>query len=296
MFKHSLTRKLFGIFGALLMAFNSFAWGPWDKGAWLRTKFLPKAAPAPYKDPLLPFIHPESQVTQAQFRELLENLSPEQRKALWMAMKGSGKAPGRPISSQELEKELLRVSSHWLPLIFKKKLDYHKTVRWLAEKNDVHKAEIATASTFQLERRIMEKIFAKLWDKLSQEQKQKILEESGLSPSDAAGYATLSAAALVSSLGIASAAMGFTFYIIVAKTVVVVAAFFGVSAATTITAVAALCGPIGWVIAGVSAVAGALLIGGPNAMKTAAFVVALHAIKANAMQKSGIDISQYILK
>ena len=32
MFKSSLSRKLFGLFGTFLIMFNSFAWGPWDAG------------------------------------------------------------------------------------------------------------------------------------------------------------------------------------------------------------------------------------------------------------------------
>ena len=97
-------------------------------------------------------------------------------------------------------------------------------------------------------------------------------------------------------MGTTSALLGFSFYIIVAKTLVVVAAAIGIPAATTISVVAMLCGPIGWVIAGTSAVIGLLLLGQPDAMKTAAFVIALHSVKATAMAKSGVDISKYVLK
>ena len=299
MFKSSFNRKLFGIAGAFLMIFNSFAWGPWDKGRALRKKWFPTAnvATSPYKDPLLPFIHQEAYVSNSQFFELLENLSPEQRKNLWKALNATKNDPEGSVSAELLSKDLLWKSSSWTTYPFKKEVNYHETVKWVAKKLDVHKAECEAATTFQLERRIMEKVFAQLWDKMSQEQKLKILKESGLSPNDAAAYCSLSAAALLTTMGVTAAAMGFAFYIVVAKTVVVAAAaIFGFSAATTITAVAVLCGPIGWGIAALSAVTGALLLGGPNISKTAAFIIALHSMKANAMAKSKIDISQYILK
>ena len=81
--------------------------------------------------------------------------------------------------------------------------------------------------------------------------------------------------------------MGFGFYIIVAKTIASAAVFlFGVNVATTIATVAMLCGPIGWTIATVSAMTGALLIGRTNVMKTASFIIALHSMKAVALVKS----------
>ena len=296
MFRSSLNRKIFGVFGAVLMTFNSFAWGPWDKGAKLREKWFPHIGSSNYKDPILPFIYPDAQVTHSQFIMLLEKLSAKQRRDLWKAI-NKDKEPSHEITAKELEKELLWVSSSVVTYPFKNEVNYHETVKWLAKKNGVHPAECAAATTFQLERRIMEKIFAKLWDKLNPNQRKKILEEAGLDPNKSVAYAALSASSLLATVGIASAVMGFSFYIIAAKTVVVVAAaLVGASAATTISAVALLCGPIGWTIAGIAAVSGALILGGPNAMKTAAFVVALHSMKAAAMAKSGMDISKYVLK
>lgn len=297
MFKNSFNRKLFGIFGALLISLNCFAW-PWDTGSWLRKKFFSKkedTAPVKYVDPLLPFVHAEERVALDQFRGLISNISAEQRKDLWKALKGKDAEPAGEISAEELEKELRWASKHWITYRFAK-FDYHETVQYVAEKLGVYKAECSYATTFQLERRIMEKIFAELWDKLSVEERRQILAESGLEPNNAAAYSTMTAAVLLGSLGATAVIAGFPFYIIVAKTVVVAAAaVFGASAATTITGVSILCGPIGWTVAGIAAVTSAILFGGPNVAKTAAFIVALHSIKANAMQKSGIDIAPYVL-
>ena len=205
-----------------------------------------------------------------------------------------GEKPWNP-SAAAADTELRWASKHWITYRFAK-FDYHETVQYVAEKLGVYKAECSYATTFQLERRIMEKIFAELWDKLSVEERRQILAESGIEPNNAAAYSTMTAAVLLGSLGATAVIAGFPFYIIVAKTVVVAAAaVFGASAATTITGVSILCGPIGWTVAGIAAVTSAILFGGPNVAKTAAFIVALHSIKANAMQKSGIDIAPYVL-
>ena len=296
MFKNALSRKMFGILGTFLMALNSFAWGPWDRGTDLRKKYSPEVKPS-YKDPLLPFVHADSRVSVGQFRELIGALSPEQRKDLWKALEGKDANPPAVVTPEDLESKLRWVSSSWITFPFNKgSFDYHETVKWVAGKVGVHKAECEGGTTFQLERRIMEKLFAKLWDKLTQEQKEKILKDAGLEPSQVTSYSTLTASALLAAMGTTSALLGFTFYIIVAKTLVVVMAALGIPAAATISAVAMLCGPIGWIIAGTSAVIGLLLLGQPNAMKTAAFVIALHSIKATAMARSGVDVSKYVLK
>lgn len=292
MFNNSLSRKLFGILGTFLMVLNSFAWGPWDRGTDLRKQYFPETQKS-YKDPLLPFIHPEARVSIGQFRALIGALSAEQRKDLWKALKE--KEPANAVTPAALEKELLWVSSSILTYSFKD-LDYHETVKWVAGKVGVHPAECEGGTTFQLERRVMEKLFAKLWEKLTKEQREKVLKDAGLEPSQVTSYSALTASALLAAMGTTSVLLGFTFYIIVAKTLVVVAAAIGIPAATTISVVAMLCGPIGWVIAGTSAVIGLLLLGQPNAMKTAAFIIALHSIKATAMAKSGVDISKYVLK
>jgi len=292
MFKNSLSRKLFGVLGTFLMALNSFAWGPWDRGTDLRKKYFPEVKKS-YKDPLLPFIHPEARVSNGQFRALIGALSAEQRRDLWKSLKG--KEPAKAVSAGELEKELHWVSSSALTYPFND-LDYHETVKWVAGKVGVHPAECEGGTTFQLERRVMEKLFAKLWDKLTKEQKAKVLKDAGLEPSQVASYSTLTASALLATMATTSVLMGFPFYIMVAQTLAVVLATLGVSVTTTISVVAMLCGPIGWVIAGTSAVIGLLLLGQPNAKKTAAFVIALHSIKATAMAKSGVDISKYVLK
>ena len=135
-----------------------------------------------------------------------------------------------------------------------------------------------------------------MWDKLTQEQREKILEESGVAPSNIGVYAALSGSGLIAAIGTSAAIMGFPFYILMAKTVAVAAATFGISVTTTITAISVLAGPIGWTIAGVGAAASLFLIGRADASKTAAFIIQTHIFKVLAMEKSGVDYKKYLLK
>lgn len=253
MFKKSFGFKLSGIFCALVFALNCFAW-PWDTGARLRKKFYGREdTQVKYQDPLLPFIHADKKVTHEQFRELLMNISADQRKELWKAL--TGKDAQREISAGELEEELHRAGKHWITYRFTQ-FDYHETVQYAARKLGVNNDECSYAATFQLERRIMEKIFAGTWDKLSEDERRQKLAEAGLEPDNIAAYSAMTAAVLSGLSGTAS----------------------------------------GWTAAGIATVAGALLTGGPNVAKTAAFIVGLHSIKVDAMKKSGTDIAPYVLK
>ena len=275
MFKNSFIRKFFGIIGTMLISLNCFAW----------------------RDTVAHYVSFNSNMRSTQFNIVLKKLPSEQRKILWQALNTTVKEPGFEVTAEKLKDEFIWASSHWITYSFKSNADYHEEVKYVAKKLGVHNAECETATTFQLERRIMEKIFANLWDKLSQEQRKQVLQKAGIDSSNVAGYASLTAAGLLATLGTTAAIMGFPFYIIVAETIVVAAAaLFGASAATTIGVVATLCGPIGWGIAAIAAAGGAILLGGPDVTKTASFIVAFHVMKVEGMKYAGFEIAPYLLK
>ena len=58
--------------------------------------------------------------------------------------------------------------------------------------------------------------------------------------------------------------------------------------------VAVLSGPVGWAIITVGAAVGAGFIGMPDYQKTAQMIIAIHLIKVDAIQKSGLKIQDYI--
>lgn len=248
--------------------------------------------------PLVPYIHIDSRISVQQHHEFLKHLTKDQKVSLWKALKGADSKIPENLSIQDLNKEFLWSSHHWLTYQFtdENNVDYTEIVKWAALKLDVPKAECDYATTFQLEHEICEKIFARMWDRLTPEQRKEVLEKSGLSSSNVAGYVTLTGAGMLTAIGTSAALVGFPFYILMAKTVAVAsAAVFGASAATTISAVAFLTGPVGWCIAGAGAVAGSLLIGRADLSKTAAFIVQVHAYKVLALEESEIDYKEKLL-
>ena len=249
MFKSQLKRKLFGFLGTLLITFSSMG----------------GTTPA-----LVDFVHPEAKVTDAQFGKLLENLSPEQRKNLYKVLTASDDIQDKDISAAELEKKLLQVSHNLFTLWFAKQVNYHKTVREIAEELGVHKAECEAGSTFQLERRITEKIFAQVWEKLTPEQKQQLVAESGLSSRDE--FVTWMATGAI--LGVLIS---------------------GITWPMIFTVVCTTIGPVGWVVALPFVGYGIYKLADADTMKTAYFITLLHSFKTAALTDSGADASQYLL-
>ena len=246
------------------------------------------------QDPLLEYVYADKIISPSQHDELVNHLSQEQCVLLWKAMKGEKAEVPANLTSKEIDKELLWESSHWITYPFKD-FDYTEIVRACATDLDYPSKDAKYASTFKLEHYVCEKTFEKMWDQLTVEQREQVLRESGVSASEIAGYACLGGAAMLAVTATSASLMGFAFYILAAKTIVVAAgAIFGATAATTITAVSALVGPVGWCIAGVSAAAGLFLIGGKNEATTVAYIVQLHYFKVQALNNSGIDIKQYL--
>lgn len=294
--KHTL---LFRLANCLMVAVVSiytcgFTLNPFEIGRSLRSKYFP--APADYKDPLLPFIKCDKKVTQDDFFQLIANFDDEQKKTLWKSF--NKKELNYTPSTTELLNAMHAVSRHWATRPFTD-FNYHETVKWTAEKLGIHKAVCDHATTFQLEHKICEHLFSQMWDKLTPSQKEQVLKEASLP----AEYAQKSGAAIcaaisatITTTAVTASAMGFAFYILMAKTVVVVAAAtLGVSAATTITTISLFCGPVGWAVAGVAAVTTLSLIGRADVRKCAAFIIQIHMTKVNALGKSGENIGKYIL-
>ena len=245
-------------------------------------------------DPLLEYVYADKIVSPKQHDELVDHMSHEQRVLLWKALKGDKAEVPAELTSKELDKELLWESSHWITYPFKD-FDYTDIVRACATDLDYPSKDAKYSTTFELEHYVCEKTFETMWDQLTVEQREQILKESGVSGSEIAGYACLGGAAMLAATATSASLMGFGFYILTAKTIVVAAgAIFGATAATTTTVVSALVGPIGWGIAAASAAAGLFLIGGKNEATTVAYIVQLHYFKVQAMSNSEIDVKRYL--
>ena len=245
------------------------------------------------RDPLLPYVLPDKKITQQEHLEFLKHLTPEQRLGL---RKNFEKDAKEEYSAEVLAEKFHKVSNHVVTEKFKVQ-DYHREVKWLAKQLGVHKVYLNFATTFQLENLICQRLFISMWEKMSPEQRKKVLIDSGIDPVHAAGMVSMGGAAVIAGLSTMAAMGGFTFYILMAKTVVVIASLVGVPAATTISAISVMCGPVGWGIAAVAVVAGVFMIwGGADMQQMAGFVVQTHLLKVNALQKSKIDPDKYIWK
>lgn len=290
----------FNILAAIIIPFCTCGFGPSIVADSLKNTFAPeekKEIPVEekYQDPLLPYIYAENKISKSEFETFLKNLNQEQCKNLWKAV--TGKEPDKEISIPALLKEMNWQSSHWITYKFHD-FDYHETVKWTAEKLGVHKAVYEYAHTFQLEHDICEKLFERMWDRLPESERIKLLDEANLDHKFAKTSGAAVCVAISTTLaagGVAAAAMGFAFYILMAKTTVVFMASLGVLAPTTISAISLLCGPVGWCIAAGTAVTAAVLTGQANVQKCAAMVVQIHMTKIDAMRKSGVNYEQYLL-
>ena len=136
-----------------------------------------------------------------------------------------------------------------------------------------------------------------MWDNLSEEEREKVLNEAGYKSSAVSGIITMSGGAALAALCATEAISGFAFYIVVAKTLTAAAgAVFGASAATTVSTIAIFCGPVGWAIAGVALTGGALLVGRADVERSIAFIVQIHYLKIDALKKLGVDPAKYYLE
>ena len=300
MMRNRVLNRCFSIFAIFLTMFYTcgFSIGPIRVGADVRAKFFPPTVGEGgkvEKDPLLPFILPDKKISEKEFEKFIDNLDAGKKAILWKSVTGKI-VSGEAVETSDLIKELHWASSHWIAYKFGD-FNYHDMVVWTAKKLDIPDAICENSTTFKLEHMICEKMFAKMWDKLTPSQREEALKEADMDKK----YATMSGAAVCSAIsatllagGVAASTMGFAFYILMAKTVVVLATAVGFSAAGTITTISVLCGPVGWIIAGGTAITAALLLGRADVNKCISAVVQVHIIKINAMLRSQEDVSRYL--
>ena len=201
------------------------------------------------------------------------------RKSICEALRGKAGVPSRTWYGRKTDPDTI---------------DYHKdVVQWLAKEKDIDKEQINALSTYQLERKITEKYFADIWDKLSPAQREQLLakieNDTGSSIANKAGIAAMSGAVAIGALSATVAFTGFAFYTTMSSVLSAVAGIVGVTLpfaayAGTSTTIGFLTGPPGWIIAGcLLAVGGAVVLFWPDSdeEEVAAFVMTLNAIKAS---------------
>ena len=203
--------------------------------------------------------------------------------------------------AREIQKQALWLSSNILTYPFRdeKKLNYHELTTWVCTEAGVSQEVIKSKSTFKLELELHKLLFAQMWEKLDQHQREELLAR--IDPNgaikDKAAIAALSGAGALAALSATVAFTGFAFYTTMSITIATVASAVGVTlpfAAYTgaSTAVGVLSGPVGWAILGVAALGGVALAGRPNLQKTTALIGQIHALKVEALIAANIPFPE----
>ena len=255
-------------------------------------------------DELYPYCCLEYDMHSYQFNEFLNHLSWERALSIIQAVNQEYEANSLEQIISDIKKEFVWKSSHWITYGFKdaESIDYDKTVRWVAEKILKEEKELHSLTTFQVERLICEAFFEQIWDHMSVEDREKTLKDmkiEGIDSNQIAGIAALGGSAALATLSTTIIFSGFAFYtglstfICSAAAIVGVSLPFGVYTGAAATA-ALLGGPIGWGLIALGSVGGAALLGSANYQKTAQMIIAIHLIKVDALEKSGVSIEKFL--
>lgn len=256
------------------------------------------------KDPLLKYCKLHGNMDSKSFDDFLSHMS-KKRQLLVLSSINKNVSKYKKLDSVSkykiIKAKLIWLSSHWMSYPFKDKdnVNYDEIVRWVAKKYNISGTENKT--TIQIERQILSKMFADIWDKMTVEQRKAALlkMQNKSKIENVVGISLLSGSAALASLSTTAAFSGFAFYTGMSSLLYSAASVVGVTLpfATYMGAsstVAVLSGPVGWAIITVGAAVGAGFIGMPDYQKTAQMIIAIHLIKVDAIQKSGLKIQDYI--
>lgn len=275
----------------------------------------PPSAPDPMAK-LAPLVQPQARWHSQHLADFVQALPPpamltlQRTMGLASAQDGIEKLQGPTTDTLAMQISVLRLSTHFLERVFKDPaaLDYHEVVSWVAGRSGVASNIVKSASTYVLERKLLESIFIEQWNRLSVAQREKVLDSLDLGTAsldkaaviadkaaviaDKAAIAALGGAAALATLSTTVALSGFAFYTTLSATIAAVAAAAGVTVPFAVyagasTVVAVLSGPVGWVIAGAAALGGLALLR-PDAKRLIFFVLTLHLLKVDALKAAGL--------
>lgn len=196
------------------------------------------------------------------------------------------------ISVENIKLNIVWISSNTFSYPFKDKesIDYHSIVQWVAQKKGISDENVNILPTFELEKKIVELYMAEIWDKLTPEQREELLnkleKELGIKIDDKAKLITTTGIAAISTLlastyiflgGFAFFSFSMKFIFLVGQVIGVTFPFVVYTSAAQILAI--LTGPIGWFILVSSIVLETIFLNMPSSDKVACFVMTVHNIK-----------------
>lgn len=177
--------------------------------------------------------------------------------------------------------------------MFKNGVQWHEIVTLADEKNKINPSDYAQ-NTFDAERALLNKVFEKNWDNLNPDQRRAVIEQSTLSELSAKDKKAMIAATGIIARGLLSATValsGFSFYTTMSSVIAATASVVGVTLPITVyttasTIAGTLTGPLGWsILAAMSAGVGLYALS-PDEAKVTKMVIALHFLKAKALNDS----------
>lgn len=261
--------------------------------------------PQSVQDPmasLAPLVQPLAKWHEQELANFLQALPPaamlavQQTIGMVSAQDDAAKLQGPTVDTLAVQIRLQQLSSHFFKRAFKKPgvFDYHDMMKWVADRSGVASNVVQNASSYGLERKLLELVFIEQWDRLSMAQREEVLQklDSGMT-SNKAAIAALGGAGALAALSTTVALSGFAFYSGLSTTIAAVAAAAGATAPFAVytsasTIVAVLSGPVGWAIGGMAALGGLTLLGRPNARHVISFVSTLHLLKVQALKAAGL--------
>lgn len=245
-----------------------------------------------FSDELYPFVLPMSKWGFVQFTDFLSHLNQEQQILVSSSM-GKG---NEQFNVSQIKRDLMWISSNPVSYVISDAVnyDYHSEIlMWLAEEFQVPQQYRSNQSSFFLERKIMDSVFVKLWDRLSVDQRRHVLEklDSANNLPDKIGLASLGGASALAALITTQYFAGFAFYTGMSGFICTTAGLLGITlpfAAYTgaSTTVGILTGPVGWALLGIAAFGSVMLLGRADAEKAVAFVSQVHLIKVHSLKNS----------
>ena len=195
------------------------------------------------------------------------------------------------ISPETVRKALVWRAYNKVTYYFRgdKEVDYHGIVQWAARKAGIEKNHTNNLPTFTLERRIAERYFEAIWDKLTTEQRIAVLgnieKEAGKLITNKSSIASMSGVAALGALQVAVNLIGFPFYVAMSVLISTVAGWFGITLPFVVYTsashyIAILSGPIGWAIEAVLVAASIYFLGSAEKETVSAFIMTVNMIKS----------------
>lgn len=179
-------------------------------------------------------------------------------------------------------REMIYQGNHILryPFIDKDRINYHEMVVWCAEELGLDDRALKPLPTFAIERAIVERVFARVWDKVDRRDREKVLDE--IADQELKRLAMQGAIELIKWLRKHRDKK--KFYTSLSRLIVQSAIVLGVPIARALAAgIRLLANPVGLAIIGLAVLIGVYVLGSANPQRVAAMIVQIHMIKVQAL-------------